>query len=86
MALGSMVVDLLMRTGSFSTYAKQAERRLKELGKEAKAAGTARCRAIRAQELVERTAAGRMGWLDLTDRLAALRAVYQRAPRREGAR
>lgn len=48
--------------------------------------GSARWRAIRAQELVERTAAGRMGWLDLTARLAALRAVYQRAPRREGAR
>lgn len=40
MALGSIVVDLLLRTGAFNNDAKLAERRLKDLGKEARAAGT----------------------------------------------
>ena len=39
MALGSIVIDLLMRTGAFENDAKKAERRFKELGKQARAAG-----------------------------------------------
>lgn len=38
---GSIVVDLLMRTGSFETDTKRAEQRLKQFSKEAAAAGTA---------------------------------------------
>lgn len=39
MAAGSIVVDLLMRTGSFETDTKRAEKRLKEMEKTAIAAG-----------------------------------------------
>lgn len=39
MALGSIVIDLLLKTGAFNNDAKLAERRMKELGKEARAAG-----------------------------------------------
>lgn len=39
MALGSIVIDLLLKTGAFNSDAKLAERRMRELGKEAKAAG-----------------------------------------------
>jgi hypothetical protein len=39
MAAGSIVVDLLMRTGSFETDTKRAAARLKELERSAKAAG-----------------------------------------------
>jgi hypothetical protein len=38
---GSIVIDLLMKTGSFETDSKRAEKRLKELQKEAVAAGKA---------------------------------------------
>lgn len=38
---GSIVVDLLMRTGSFETDSKTAEKRMKQFSKEAKDAGTA---------------------------------------------
>jgi len=38
---GSIVVDLLMRTGSFETDSKRAEKRLKDFQKEAAAAGKA---------------------------------------------
>lgn len=41
MALGSIVIDLLLKTGAFSTDTKQAERRLKELEKTAKRVGAA---------------------------------------------
>ena len=41
MAAGSIVIDLLMRTGSFETDTKRAEARLKALGKEAKQVGAA---------------------------------------------
>lgn len=41
MALGSIVVDLLMRTGSFETDTKRAEKRLEEFRKKAVALGTA---------------------------------------------
>jgi len=39
MALGSVVVDLLLKTGAFSNDAKQAERRMAEMGKKAREAG-----------------------------------------------
>jgi len=39
MALGSIVIDLLLKTGAFNNDAKLAERRLDELGKTAKRAG-----------------------------------------------
>ena len=39
MALGSIVIDLLLKTGAFNNDAKLAERRLKELGKEAQVVG-----------------------------------------------
>lgn len=38
---GSIVIDLLMKTGSFETDTKRAEQRLKQFSKEAGAAGTA---------------------------------------------
>jgi DNA-binding phage protein len=38
-AAGSIVVDLLMKTGAFETDTKRAERRLRELQKEAERAG-----------------------------------------------
>lgn len=38
---GSIVIDLLMKTGSFDTDTKRAEQRLKQFSKEAAAAGTA---------------------------------------------
>lgn len=38
---GSIVIDLLMKTGSFETDSKRAEQRLKQFSKEAAAAGTA---------------------------------------------
>lgn len=38
---GSIVVDLLLRSGSFETDSKAAEKRMKQFGKEAKEAGTA---------------------------------------------
>lgn len=41
MALGSIVIDLLLKTGAFNNDAKLAERRLKEMEKTAKAAGVA---------------------------------------------
>lgn len=41
MALGSIVIDLLMRTGAFENDSKKAERRLKEMEKSAKIAGAA---------------------------------------------
>lgn len=41
MAAGSIVIDLLMRTGSFETDSKRAEKRLKELKKEAEQFGKA---------------------------------------------
>lgn len=41
MAAGSIVIDLLMKTGSFETDTKRAEKRLKELQKTAKDFGTA---------------------------------------------
>jgi hypothetical protein len=41
MAAGSIVIDLLMRTGAFETDTKRAEKRLNELKKEAQAVGTA---------------------------------------------
>ena len=41
MALGSIVIDLLLKTGAFNNDAKLAERRLKDLSRTAKAAGTA---------------------------------------------
>ena len=39
MALGSIVIDLLMRTGAFEGDAKKAEKRLQQLNKEAKQLG-----------------------------------------------
>jgi hypothetical protein len=41
MAAGSIVIDLLMRTGSFETDTKRAQARLKELEKEARQVGAA---------------------------------------------
>lgn len=41
MAAGSIVIDLLMRTGSFETDTKRAERRLRELEKSARQVGAA---------------------------------------------
>lgn len=41
MAAGSIIVDLLMKTGSFETDTKRAEKRLAELKKEAQAMGVA---------------------------------------------
>ncbi len=41
MALGSIVIDLLMKTGSFETDSKKAEKRLKEMKRTAEAAGAA---------------------------------------------
>ena len=41
MALGSIVIDLLLKTGAFSTDTKKAERRLKEMEKTAKKVGAA---------------------------------------------
>jgi len=41
MALGSIVIDLLMKTGAFEGDAKKAEKRLQEMGKTAKIAGAA---------------------------------------------
>jgi hypothetical protein len=41
MAAGSIVVDLLMKTGSFETDTKRAEKRLAEMKKEAQAMGVA---------------------------------------------
>ena len=41
MALGSITIDLLLKTGAFNNDAKLAERRLKDLGATAKATGTA---------------------------------------------
>jgi hypothetical protein len=41
MAAGSIIIDLLMKTGSFETDTKRAEKRLAELKKEAKAMGVA---------------------------------------------
>lgn len=41
MALGSIVIDLLLKTGAFTTDAKQAEKRLQELQKTAISAGKA---------------------------------------------
>ncbi len=38
---GSIVIDLLMKTGSFETDSKRAEQRMKQLSKEAVTAGTA---------------------------------------------
>ena len=38
---GSIVIDLLMKTGSFETDSKRAEQRMKQFSKEAAAAGTA---------------------------------------------
>lgn len=38
---GSVVIDLLMRTGAFETDSKRAEKRLREMGKTAKQAGIA---------------------------------------------
>ena len=38
---GSIVIDLLMRTGSFETDSKRAEKRLKQFKKEAEEAGKA---------------------------------------------
>ena len=39
MAAGSIVIDLLMKTGSFETDTKRAEKRIKELDKEIKGFG-----------------------------------------------
>lgn len=39
MALGSLTIDLLMRTGSFESNSKKAEQRLREMEKTAKVAG-----------------------------------------------
>jgi len=41
MAAGSIIIDLLMRTGAFETDTKRAERRLRELKKEAEKVGAA---------------------------------------------
>lgn len=41
MALGSIVIDLLMKTGAFETDTKKAERRLKEMEQTAKKVGAA---------------------------------------------
>lgn len=41
MALGSIVIDLLLRSGAFESDAKKAEKRLRELEKSAKVAGAA---------------------------------------------
>ena len=41
MALGSIVIDLLLKTGAFETDSKKAERRLKEMEKTAKRVGAA---------------------------------------------
>ena len=41
MALGSIVIDLLLKTGAFETDTKKAERRLKEMEKTAKKVGAA---------------------------------------------
>lgn len=41
MALGSIVIDLLLRTGAFETDTKKAERRLKEMEQTAKKVGAA---------------------------------------------
>lgn len=41
MALGSIVIDLLLKTGAFETDTKKAERRLKEMEKTAKRVGAA---------------------------------------------
>ena len=46
MALGSIVIDLLMRTGAFEGDAKKAEKRLQQLNKEAKQLGAAMGAAI----------------------------------------
>ena len=40
MALGSVTIDLLARTGSFETSTKKAEKRLEELGRTARRVGT----------------------------------------------
>lgn len=55
---GSIVIDLLMRTGSFETDSKRAEKRLKEFQKEAVAAG----KAIGAGVAVAATALGALTW------------------------
>ncbi|MBN8224833.1 MAG: hypothetical protein J0L89_08460 [Xanthomonadales bacterium] len=41
MSAGSIVIDLVMKTGMFETDTKRAEKALQELGKKAKAVGTA---------------------------------------------
>ena len=55
---GSIVIDLLMRTGSFETDSKRAEKRLKELKKEAVEAG----KAIGAGLAVAATALAALTW------------------------
>ena len=40
MAAGSIIIDLLMKTGSFETDSKRAEKRLREMEKTAKQVGT----------------------------------------------
>ncbi|MCC2632186.1 MAG: hypothetical protein K0S48_72, partial [Ramlibacter sp.] len=41
MAAGSILIDLLLKTGSFESDTKRAEKRLAELKKEAEAMGVA---------------------------------------------
>jgi hypothetical protein len=64
---GSIVIDLLMRTGSFETDSKRAEKRLKELKKEAVDAG----KAIGAGVAVAATALAALTWqsIQMADQL-----------------
>lgn len=64
---GSIVIDLLMRTGSFETDSKRAEKRLKEFKKEAAEAG----KAIGAGVAVAATALAALTWqsIQMADQL-----------------
>lgn len=64
---GSIVIDLLMRTGSFETDSKRAEKRLKEFKKEAEQAG----KAIGAGLAVAATALAALTWqsIQMADQL-----------------
>lgn len=74
MALGSIVIDLLMRTGAFEGDAKKAERRLQQLNKEAKQLGAVMGAAIAGGAAIATAAI--KGAIDSMDELskAAMRA------------